>query len=174
MAQWLKKKKFTCQGRRLRSLGFSPWIWKIPWRRKWKPTPVFLPGKFHGQGSLAEYSPWGHKESDMTATEHTAQRLVNIAMGHLKINILRCLSQKKFHFPLEDLPGQLQTLWFYSRVSYQFPCLSSPGPPSLGLFLSLTPLGRICPWKFLPVAHHHCRKEVFLRLKCNQVINAPL
>ena len=36
---------------------------KIPWRRKWLPMPVFLPGKSHGQRSLAGYSPWGHKES---------------------------------------------------------------------------------------------------------------
>ena len=36
------------------------------WRRKWQPTPVFLPGKFEGQRSLAGYSSWGHKESDMT------------------------------------------------------------------------------------------------------------
>ena len=36
----------------------------VPWRRKWQPTPVFLPGEFHGQRSLAGYSPWGHKESD--------------------------------------------------------------------------------------------------------------
>ena len=48
---------------------FSPWVGKIPWRRKWQPTPGFLPGKFHEQGSLAGYSPWGCKESDMT--EHT-------------------------------------------------------------------------------------------------------
>ena len=34
--------------------------------RKWQPTPVFLPGKFHGQRSLVGYSPWGHKEVDMT------------------------------------------------------------------------------------------------------------
>ena len=40
---------------------------KIPWRRKWQPTPVFLPGKSHGQRNLAGYSPWRHKESDMTA-----------------------------------------------------------------------------------------------------------
>ena len=44
---------------------------KIPWRRTWQPTPAFLPGEFHGQRSLAGYSPWGRKESDMTeATEH--------------------------------------------------------------------------------------------------------
>ena len=45
---------------------FNPWVKKIPWNRKWQPTPVFLPGKFHGQRSLAGYSLWGHKESDTT------------------------------------------------------------------------------------------------------------
>ena len=45
---------------------FDPRVGKIPQRRKWQPTPVFLPGKSHGQMSLAGYSPWGHKESDMT------------------------------------------------------------------------------------------------------------
>ena len=38
--------------------------WEIPWRRKWLPTPVFLPGEFHGQKNLVGYSPWGHTESD--------------------------------------------------------------------------------------------------------------
>ena len=39
---------------------------KIPWRRKWQPTPVFLPGESHGQKTLAGHSPWGHKEWDTT------------------------------------------------------------------------------------------------------------
>ena len=46
--------------------GPIPGLGKIPWRRKWHPTPVFLPGKSYGWRSLAGYSPWGHKESDMT------------------------------------------------------------------------------------------------------------
>ena len=45
---------------------FHPWVKKIPQRRKWQPTPVFLPGKSHRQGRLAGYSAWGHKESDWT------------------------------------------------------------------------------------------------------------
>ena len=45
---------------------FDPWVGKFPWSRKWQPTPVFLPGEFHGHRSLAGYSPWGHKESDTT------------------------------------------------------------------------------------------------------------
>ena len=44
----------------------SPWVGKIRWRREWLPTPVFLPGEFYGQRNLVGYSPWGHKESDMT------------------------------------------------------------------------------------------------------------
>ena len=46
--------------------GFNPWVWKIPWRRNWQPTPVLLPRKSHGWRSLAGYSQWGHKESDTT------------------------------------------------------------------------------------------------------------
>jgi len=46
--------------------GFKPWARKIFWHNKWQPTPVFLPGKLHGQRSGSGYSLWGHKESDMT------------------------------------------------------------------------------------------------------------
>ena len=41
--------------------SFDPWVGKIPWRREWQPTPVFLPGKFHGLWSLVRCSAWGHK-----------------------------------------------------------------------------------------------------------------
>ena len=51
--------------------GFNPWIGNIPWRRKWQPTPVLLPGKSHGRRSLEGYSPWGRKESDMTERTDT-------------------------------------------------------------------------------------------------------
>ena len=42
---------------------FDPWVGKIPWKRKWQPTPVFLPGKSHGQRSLVGWGVWDHKES---------------------------------------------------------------------------------------------------------------
>jgi len=42
------------------------WVGKILWRRKWQHNPVFLPGESHGQRNLVGYSPWGHKESDIT------------------------------------------------------------------------------------------------------------
>ena len=45
---------------------FDPWVRMMPWIREWLPTPVFLPGKSHGQKSLVGYSSWGFKKSDMT------------------------------------------------------------------------------------------------------------
>ena len=50
--------------------GDDPWVRKIPWRRKWQPIPLFLPGKFHGQKSLVGYSPWGCTELNATEREH--------------------------------------------------------------------------------------------------------
>ena len=47
-------------------LGLIPGLGMIPWRRAWQPTPVFLPGEFHGRRSLVSYSPWGGEESDTT------------------------------------------------------------------------------------------------------------
>ena len=49
-----------------KSRVLDPWVGKIPWRRAWQPTPVFLPGDCHGQRSLAGYSSWSHKEADRT------------------------------------------------------------------------------------------------------------
>ena len=46
--------------------GSIPGLRRCPWRREWQPTPVFLPGEFHGQRSLVGYSPWNHKELDTT------------------------------------------------------------------------------------------------------------
>ena len=51
---WLSGQESTCQ-------YFEPWVGKIPWRRRWQSTLVFLPGKSHGQRSLVSYSPWGCK-----------------------------------------------------------------------------------------------------------------
>ena len=58
------KNQPTSAGDRCRRCEFDPCVGKIPWRRKWQPTLVFLPGKSHGQRSLAGYSLWGRKELD--------------------------------------------------------------------------------------------------------------
>ena len=55
---WLSGREPACQCRRCR---FDPCVWKIPWRKKWQPTPIFLPGEFHGQRNLVGYSLWGCK-----------------------------------------------------------------------------------------------------------------
>ena len=62
--------------------GFNPWVGKIPWRRERLLTPVFWPGEFHGL-----YSPWGHKESDMT------ERLALYFTSFLALLDLRCHSK---------------------------------------------------------------------------------
>ena len=56
-------KESACQCSRHR---FEPWDRKMPWRRKWQPTAVFLPGESHGQRSLEGYSPWGRRELETT------------------------------------------------------------------------------------------------------------
>ena len=66
--------------------GFDSWVRKIPWRRKWQPTPGFLPGESHGQRSLVGYSPWGCKESD------TTEWISNKSKYHLPPPSLPCFS----------------------------------------------------------------------------------
>ena len=56
---------------------FDPWVRKIPWKRERQPIPIFLPGKFHGQKSLAGYGSWGHKQSDKTEWLTLSLSLVN-------------------------------------------------------------------------------------------------
>ena len=57
-------KEPACQCKRYKRREFDPWVRKIPWRRTWRPIPVFLPGESHGQGSLVSYSLWGCEELD--------------------------------------------------------------------------------------------------------------
>ena len=66
LAWWLKNKESACQCRRQRRCGFEPWVRNIPWRRKWRLLQYPCLGKPPGQQSMAGYSPWGLKESDMT------------------------------------------------------------------------------------------------------------
>ena len=75
--RWNSGKASACQCRRHKRRELDPWVGKIPWRRKWQSTPVFLPGEYHGQRSLVGYSPWGRKESDTTewAYTHTKKKI---------------------------------------------------------------------------------------------------
>ena len=62
--------------------GFDPWVGKIPWRKEWQPTPVFLPGESHGQRSLVDYSPWDCKESDTTEQLPYIQHCLSAGCRH--------------------------------------------------------------------------------------------
>ena len=63
---WLRGWRICLQCWTCRRHRFNLWVRKIPWRKKWQLTAVFLPGKSHGRRSLAGYSPWGHKGLDTT------------------------------------------------------------------------------------------------------------
>ena len=71
----LSGKESACRCGNCRRLGFDPWVWKIPWRGKWQPTPVFLPEKSHGKISLVGYSPRGCKKSH--TIEHARMLVTN-------------------------------------------------------------------------------------------------
>ena len=57
---WFSGKEFTCNAGDTDS---TPGVRNIPWKRKWEPTPILVPGKSHGWSSLADFSSWSHKES---------------------------------------------------------------------------------------------------------------
>ena len=71
LPRWCNGEESACQCSRHKRHEFDPWIGKITYSREWQPTPIFLPGKFHGQRSLMSYSSWVLKEETNWATEHT-------------------------------------------------------------------------------------------------------
>ena len=111
--RWCSGKEFTCQCRRLKRRGFDPWVWKIPWTRKWQPIPIFLPGKFHRQKSLVGYSPWVPK-LDMIEYTHTHTHTHTRACIHIFYrrhlirvpNLSRCFgSSFSYPGPTSSHPG---------------------------------------------------------------------
>ena len=86
-------KEPVCQCRRHQRHKFDPWVRKIPWSRKWQPTPIFLPGKSHRQMSLVGYRPSGCKESDTTKRicTHTHKHTSTEGWGHAVTFLHICL-----------------------------------------------------------------------------------
>ena len=126
--QWRSGKEFACNAG---DVGSGPWVRKIPWRREWQPTSVFLPGESHGQRSLAGYSPWGCKESNTVEQLSNENEPLGAADHLLRVHFSdNCLSQ-----PIANL-----SLWTASSPQTKFfhPCLralailsdckSLPGP----------------------------------------------
>ena len=107
-------------------LGLDPWMEKIPWRGQ--PTPLFLPGKFHGQSSLIGYSPKGHKESD--TAENTPAHVCAHTHTHTHIYLMHT-----FHSWLQGTETLIRCS--FQKWELFFPCItgylevSSPGPVPL-------------------------------------------
>ena len=109
--RWLNGKESSCQCMRCRRCMFNFWVGKIPWRKKWQPTPVFLPGKSHEQRSLAGYSPWSHKRVRRDLATKQQQHLMDSLMskggllqGFLHSSPTACL--------LSLFPGRMNCLPF--------------------------------------------------------------
>ena len=85
LPRWTSGEESTCQCMRCKRLRLDLWVGKIPWRRKWQPTPLFLSGKSGGQRSLAGYSPWGHRELGMTEHTHTHTQIIDIC-NHMDVH----------------------------------------------------------------------------------------
>ena len=93
--------------------GFSPWIRKIPWKRKWQPTPVCLPGKSHRQRSLVSYSPWGHKESDMTEQLSTHRHMHSSSCGWKSLTLPSCCISQNW---LWNANGEFKSVILYPKA----------------------------------------------------------
>ena len=94
------KKRFICYTR-VPTQKHIYWVRKIPWRGKWQPTPVFLPGKSHGQRSLVGYSPWGRKELDTHTHTHT----------HTCKRMLKFTAWGRFPSAVVGLSAQCWRMW---------------------------------------------------------------
>ena len=109
--RWHSDKESACQCRRPRRHEFDAWVGKFPQRRKQQPTPVFLPGKFHGQRSLAGYSPWGHKGLETPEQIHT-----HTCSWIASFNILKMVILPKLIYTFN------MTVWKSLLPSFQFSC----------------------------------------------------
>ena len=96
-------KEPVCQCRRHnKRRRFSPWVGKIAWRRKWQPTPVFLSGECHGQRYLADYSSWGHTESNTTEAQFMGLQRIDM-IEQLTLSLLFTLIHPQFIRPAIQL-----------------------------------------------------------------------
>ena len=84
LPRWHSGKESAGQCRRCRRRWFNPWLGKIAWRRKWQPTPVFLPGKSHGQRNLAGYSPRGGKRVGHELATKQQQKVLHASRAELR------------------------------------------------------------------------------------------
>ena len=129
----LSGKESACQ---CRGHEFDPWVGKIPWRRKWQPTPVFLTRKFLGQRSLVGYNLWGAKESDTTWWLNNSKfRQILICLG------LSCLLWKN-----EGMSPLQPWKWLTKILSIRLECNAILIGLEMGLVLSY--ISNIIIWSY--------------------------
>ena len=104
-------KESASQCRRYKRNRFDSGVRKIPWRREWLPTPVFLPGKSQGQRSLVGYSPWGCKESDTVEQLSTAQHHLYQPPAAIQLP-----SRQRWSFQREAVPLSSITIYPERRL----------------------------------------------------------
>ena len=127
-------KEPTCRCKRL---GLDPWMVRAPGRRKWQPAPVFFPGKFHGQWSLAGYSLWGLKEPDTTERPSTqAGRHLRLTWSKLSSWCLHPLLIKQF-LPSQQMQPHPWSCVFQTAIGIILDCSASLIPHIQSYWLDL-------------------------------------
>ena len=115
LPRWCSGKESSCQCRRHRRCGFSPWVRKIPWSRKWQPAPVFLPGKFHGQYSCLENSmdrgAWQTTVPGVAKSRTWPRTLILVYFVHFNSFFLNS-------FNSEDASGDFKLVYIYFLNSF--------------------------------------------------------
>ena len=106
---------------------FNPWVGKMPWKREWLPTPVFLPGEFHGERILAGYSPWGCKESD-TTEQLTLSRVHLVSQLVLSVKTTRWFSGAHVRFYETKVLG---ACWACRGPRFRYMHVSLMEPPTV-------------------------------------------
>ena len=100
---------------------FNPWVRKIPWRRKWQPTPVFLPGKSHGQRSMVGYSPWSHKRAghDLVTKHQQQSRPIPVQLFFVAVVVFWFISFQNYLRNVRSTE-QVQTMSLLFFLSFLF------------------------------------------------------
>ena len=152
LPRWLRGEKIHLQCRRHKRRGFDPSIRKIPWRRSWQSTQVFLSGESVGERSQTSYSLWGHKESDKTEQLNAHSRNQRNIVKQLSWNLRERASYS-------DWSQELNSLGIKQGLASELVSCPSCDPGPFGLIgiieralwqvlsLQLSSLG---PWFYLP------------------------
>ena len=165
--QCLSGKGSPAKCRRHRRHGFSPWVRKIPWGRKWQPIPAFLAGEFHGQRSLVGYSPWGHTESDTTdrlITHITAPQFCMSFCCTMKwVSFLKTYIPTPLFYVIKERRAEPLVLYVDSHclsISHMIVYLCHTQPPNS----SHPPLPALCPQvSSLHLHLYSCPETRFIR-----------